>query len=84
MTEATNDTQPSSTEPPIDAATELVQNVSNDSTAAVAAVVAIPAEIHAEAQSVFASLVSKLENFEHALAADAKAELEKLKALLHL
>jgi len=46
--------------------------------------VSIAAAAHEEAQGIFASLRAKLENFEHALAADAKAELEKLKALLHL
>jgi hypothetical protein len=48
------------------------------------AVVAIAADAHDEAKGIFASLASKLENFEHALAADAVAELDKLKALLHL
>lgn len=46
--------------------------------------VAIPAASHEEAKGVFASLAEKLENFEHALAADAKAEIDKLKTLLHL
>jgi hypothetical protein len=46
--------------------------------------VAIPAAAHEEAKGLFASLAAKLENFEHALAADAKAEIEKLKTLLHL
>jgi hypothetical protein len=46
--------------------------------------VAIPAASHEEAKGLFASLAAKLENFEHALAADAKAEIEKLKTLLHL
>jgi hypothetical protein len=49
-----------------------------------AAAVAIPAAAHAEAKGIFASLTEKLVNFEHALAADAKAELEKLATLLHL
>jgi crotonobetainyl-CoA:carnitine CoA-transferase CaiB-like acyl-CoA transferase len=46
--------------------------------------IAIPAAAHAEAQGIFASLATKLENFEHSLATDAKAELDKLKTLLHL
>lgn len=53
-------------------------------TAADAATVAIPAASHEAAKGVFASLAEKLVNFEHALAADAKAEIEKLKTLLHL
>jgi hypothetical protein len=46
--------------------------------------VAIDGEAHEEAKGIFASLASKLENFEHSLAADALAEIAKLKALLHL
>ncbi len=73
MTEATSDTnQPSSTEPVV------------VSLAVEALPVQIAADAHTEAQSVFASLVTKLENFEHALAADARADIEKLKTLLHL
>jgi hypothetical protein len=63
---------------------EAAKDVSTAASDAGQAVVAIAAEAHDEAKGVFASLVSKLENFEHALAADAVAELDKLKALLHL
>jgi len=69
------DAAPSSTEPT--QAAEL-------SPAIAEAPVQIPADDHEEAQGVLDSLLTKLENFEHALAADALAELNKLKELLHL
>lgn len=46
--------------------------------------VVIPPANHAAAQDIFSSLLTKLENFEHALAADAKAELLAIAKLLHL
>lgn len=61
-----------------------VTGASNSANATATAAVSITAEAHEEAKGVFASLASKLANFEHALAADAKADIAKLKKLLHL
>lgn len=65
----------------VEAASSMISGAADD---VGQAAVEISAEAHEEAKGVLESIVSKLENFEHALAADAKAELEKLKTLLHL
>lgn len=72
----------SETSAPAEVAAESTQATAPTSTGTV--VVSIPATDHTEAQGIFAGLVEKLENFEHALAADARADIEKIKALLHL
>ena len=89
------DAAPSSTEPvqaveatpttdlPADSETGVSEDAAL-SPAIAEAPVQIPADDHEEAQGVLDSLLTKLENFEHALAADALAELNKLKELLHL
>lgn len=46
--------------------------------------VTIAADAHAEAKGLMASLEEKLENFVHALSADVKADVAKIKELLHL
>ena len=45
---------------------------------------AIPVADHAESVSLVKSLQAKLANFEHDVVADIKADVAKLKALLHL
>jgi len=83
------DAAPSSTEPvqavevPADGETGVGEDAAL-SPAVADAPIQIAAADHEEAQGVFESLLTKLENFEHALAADARAELDKLKTLLHL
>ena len=83
------DAAPSSTEPaqaadlPADGETGVGEDAAL-SPAIAEAPVQIPADDHEAAQSVFESLLTKFENFEHALAADALAELNSLKTLLHL
>ena len=83
------DAAPSSTEPvqAVEVPTDGETGISEDaalSPAIAEAPVQIDAADHAEAQGVFESLLTKLENFEHALAADARADIEKIKSLLHL
>ena len=66
---------------PADAATLAADQTADQSTPAA---VVIPPDSHAAAQGIFESLLTKLENLEHALAADALAELKSIAKLLHL
>ena len=46
--------------------------------------IAIAAADHEAAKHVFEDLLGRIEKFEHALAADVRADVAKLKVLLHL
>ena len=83
MTDAVNEQAQNDKNLPADGETGVSENAAL-SPAIAEAPVQIPADDHEEAQGVLDSLLTKLENFEHALAADALAELNKLKELLHL
>ena len=85
MEDNTAGAAPASTEPAANTAALAPADANGSAAQDVApATVAIVAADHEEAQGVLASLLTKFENFEHSLAADALAELNKLKALLHL